>query len=356
MKRLKNKKIYYIITGAKKAELADYIIKEMISEGAEVFTIPTKAALDFVDLEKLASIKGNTVKNDWSDKIKLPQEDVVLIAPCTLNTLNTIAAGLANTYPLCLVASSLGNKIPIFIAPAMNLNLWEHPLTKESIKKLEQWGCQIIWPEISKSGVTMMAVEKILDNLYFNFSRVNYLSNKIIDDKLGKKLLEYQAKYFEIFKSLGESLCFNKFNSLTAGCLSIKVPEGILITTSGSDMMKLKAKNLSLILSWNENNNNITYVGDSLPSSESPLHCVLHKNHQHKMILHVHCPEMTYSENLDKYKTSNYLRYGTFSIGQAISKIIKKENFAIMKFHGQVVIGDDTNELLNILWKFKKLI
>lgn len=356
MNRLKNKKIYYVITGAKKAELASEIINEMVSEGAEVFIVPTKAASEFVDLNKLAGIKGCIVKTDWSDKIKLPQEDAVLIAPCTFNTLNAIASGLANTYPLCLIASSLGNKIPVFIAPAMNRSLWEHPLVKDNIKKLEQWGCHVIWPEISQSKVTMISIGKILDTFYFNFSRINYLPNKIVDNKLNKKLEEYQIKYFEFFKSLGESLCLNNFNSLTAGCLSMKVPEGILITTSGSDMMKLKAENLSLISSWDEINNNIDYIGSLLPSSESPLHCVLHKNYKYKMILHVHCPEMTYSEKLDKYKTLDYLRYGTFSMGRVVSDTIEEENFAIMKYHGQVIVGNTADELLYTLHKFKKLI
>ncbi|MFA6694671.1 MAG: flavoprotein [Bacillota bacterium] len=73
MNRLDNKKIYYIITGASKAKFASRIIKEMISEGAKVYTIPTPAGLGFIRLEELQKIVGNTVKINWDDKIKLPK-------------------------------------------------------------------------------------------------------------------------------------------------------------------------------------------------------------------------------------------------------------------------------------------
>jgi hypothetical protein len=238
----------------------------------------------------------------------------------------------------------------------MNQSLWEHPITKENIKKLEQWGCHIIWPEISQTSVTMIDYGKILDTLYFSFSKINYLPNRLYNDELNIKLQKYQNKYFKMFRSLGRKLNINKFNSSIAGCLSIKVPEGILITTSGSNLMELTADNLSLIISWDKNKKTINYVGNLLPSSESPLHCTLHDTYKNKMVLHVHCPKMTYSENLNKFKTSNYLRYGTFLMGSAVSNIINNEKFAIMKYHGQVLIGDNNNELLNILYKFKKII
>ena len=136
MGRLKGKNIYYITTGASKARHALEIVNEMISEGANVITIPTKNSKDFIETDELRKIKGNLVKEDWNSEIKLPLEDALLIAPCTFNTLNAIAAGMADSYPLCIAAASIGKKIPVFIAPAMNRDLWEHPLVQENIKKL----------------------------------------------------------------------------------------------------------------------------------------------------------------------------------------------------------------------------
>lgn len=356
MNRLKNKNIYYIITGAKKAELSNIIIDEMILEGAKVFVIPTKSSANFIKIDDFKNINNCKVKTDWSEQVKLPKEDAILVAPCTFNTLNAIAAGLASTYPLCLVASGIGNKTPIFIAPAMNRSLWENPITKDSIKKLEEWGCHVIWPEISETNVTMIDSGKILDTLCSIFLKINYLPNRLCEDNLNYKLQKYQRKYLKMFRALGKKLNDDKLNYSTAGCLSLKVPGGILISTSGSELMNLSVDNLSLIISWDKDKNTIDYVGNLLPSSESPLHCVLHESHKKKMVLHVHCPKITYSENLNEYKTSNYERYGTFSIGFRISEIIRREKFAIMKYHGQVLIGDSRSELLNILYKFKKLV
>jgi phosphopantothenoylcysteine synthetase/decarboxylase len=113
MSRLDKKNIYYIITGAPKAKYAHDIIKEMISEGAEGFT----------DLHILREIIGNIVKNDWDNNIKLPKEDAVLIAPCTFNTLNAIVSGRSDSYALSIIASAIGHKTPVFIAPAMNKSL-----------------------------------------------------------------------------------------------------------------------------------------------------------------------------------------------------------------------------------------
>ncbi len=68
MKRLNQKNIYYIITGAPKAKFAPRIIKEMIKEGARVFTIPTHSGLDFINVGLLKNIDGNILKTEWGQK------------------------------------------------------------------------------------------------------------------------------------------------------------------------------------------------------------------------------------------------------------------------------------------------
>lgn len=355
MNRLKDKNIYYFITGAKKADLSIKIIKEMIGEGASVYTIPTKASLDFINLSDLRKIKGNIIKCDWSDKIKLPKEDAVLIAPCTFNTLNAISAGIADSYPLCLVASSIGKNIPIFIAPAMNKMLWDHPIMQHNIKKLEKWNCRVIWPEISANKATMMSIGKILDALYFNFKRINYLEDRIKDFKLENKLRIYREKYFLIFNNLGKFLASKNLNLPTAGCISIRVKEGFLVTSSGSDLSNLHKDNISLVIGFNEHKNLIQWIGAKTPSSETPLHCIIQKHKKDKIVLHFHCPKMTYSNNLAQFNTRKYIRYGTFDLGYQLLKILDKNNFCIMKYHGEVVLGDTISKIKGILNKFDKL-
>jgi len=227
--RLKGKNIYYVVTGASKARCAGSIIREIIKEGANIFTIPTKSGEKFIDLKALENIEKNIIKKDWNEKIKLPKEDAVLIAPCTFNTLNAIAQGRADSYCLCLVASAIGNKSPIFIAPSMNESLWNNPIVLESIKKLELLGCRVIWPKILPGKVTMINTKKILDSLYFNFKRIAFDSSKKEDEILNKKLQHYQKKYIGIFSKVGKFLSENNLNLPTAGCISIKSSEGLCL-------------------------------------------------------------------------------------------------------------------------------
>lgn len=352
MKRLENKVIYYVPTGARSSQYADEIILELIEEGASVFTIPTKASLDFFDIKKIKSIKGNSIKTDWKNKLHLPKEDAVLIAPCTANTLNSMAAGITNTYPLCIIASAIGNKTPIFIAPSMNKSLWYHPMVQENIKKLEKWDCRIIWPKITPEIISIADIGKILDALYFSFKRINYNDQKIKTNKDYKTLVK---RNFEIFKEIGSYLAKKNINLPTAGCLSMKVNQGFLITTSGSDMAILKEEDISYITSWDEKKCLITWMGEKVPSSEAPLHCVLHQNRSDMLILHFHCPELTYSHKLSHLNTEDYIRYGTFKIGHESVKMVEKNNFMILKLHGEIVIGENTSQLKRIIAKHRKM-
>lgn len=356
MNRLRNRNIYYIITGAPKAKYAERIIRELISEGARVFTIPTKAGLDFMDVEKLKLIQGNIVRDDWNNKIRLPKEDAVLIAPCTFNTLNSIAAGLANSYPLCLIASAVGKNIPIFIAPAMNKSLWDHDIIQETIKKLESWNCRVIWPQITPNKVTMIDVDKILDTLYFSFNRINYSSHQNRDRRLYNKLLSLRRKYFNDFNDIGKFLEVHNLNLPTAGCLSFKVQGGFIITSSGCDLSKLVLQNISFITSWDEKESRIEWVGDYMPSSEAPLHCIIRKYKNDNILLHSHCPKMTYSDKLIPYNTTKYNRYGTFKIGRAILKLLNQYRFCIMKYHGEVILSNNTAGIKRTLLKYFKIV
>jgi len=277
---------------------------------------------------------------------------VVLIAPCTFNTLNALVSGKADSYPLCLVASSLGKKIPVFIAPAMNKTLWDHPLIQENIKKLELWGCQVIWPEIIQDRVTMIDIGKILDTLYFKFKRINYEDKRINENDLMSILDGYKKKYQKEFSDIGNFLKENNLNLYTAGCMSVRVPEGFLITSSGSDMSALAEENISLVRSWDENSQSVEWCGNFMPSSETPLHCILHEEKKYRIILHIHCPKMTYSSNLEEYNSERYMRYGTFAIGHKAKEMLSRSNFFIMKYHGEVVSGNETEELKKILLKF----
>ena len=344
-----------MLTGANQAKYAEFVIKELVNEGAKVSTIPTDFALRFIDIDKLKKIDKNIIKIGWDDKIRLPKEDAILIAPCTFNTLNSIASGIANTYPLCLIASAIGKKTPVFIAPAMNKSLWDHPIVGQSIKILENWGCRVIWPKISRNKVTMIDRGKILDTVFFSFSRVNYNNIKESDKMLYNKLLGYRNKYFDLFLDIGKYLFDENLNLPTAGCISVRVKEGYLVTSTGCELSELRPKNISMVNDWQERKNLIRWVGDLMPSSESPLHCILQQNTPYKIILHFHCPQITYNDKYLNYNTKEYYRYGTFKIGREIMKKINSKQFCILRYHGEVVLANSNNELLKNIDKLKNI-
>jgi hypothetical protein len=86
----------------------------------------------------------------------------MLVAPCTFNTFNKLAAGLADNLATAMVADAIGAGLPVFIAPSMNPGLWAHPRTRESYRLLSAWGCTMIDPQVSPDRVTMAPAETIL--------------------------------------------------------------------------------------------------------------------------------------------------------------------------------------------------
>ena len=89
----------------------------------------------------------------------------MLVAPCTFNTFNKLALGLADNLATSMIADALGAKCPIFIAPAMNYGLWNHPQTRISETKLKEWRCTIIPPHIGGETVIMASITDILQML-----------------------------------------------------------------------------------------------------------------------------------------------------------------------------------------------
>jgi hypothetical protein len=93
----------------------------------------------------------------------------MLVAPCTFNTFNKLALGLADNLATAMVADAIGAGLPVFVAPSMNPGLWNHPRTRESCQLLRSWGCTVIDPQITPTRVTMAPVETILATLRQHF-------------------------------------------------------------------------------------------------------------------------------------------------------------------------------------------
>ena len=149
---LKGKKIVLGITGSIAAYKACYIIRGLVKAGAEVQVVITPAGKEFITPITLSTLTQKPVVSEffsqrdgtWNSHVKLGLwADAMLIAPCTASTLGKMANGIADNM---LVTTYLSMKAPVFIAPAMDLDMYQHPTTQANMDRLRSFGNQIIEP------------------------------------------------------------------------------------------------------------------------------------------------------------------------------------------------------------------
>ena len=150
---LKGKKIVLGITGSIAAYKACYIIRGLIKAGAEVQVVITPAGKEFITPITLSALTQKPVVSEffsqrdgtWNSHVSLGLwADAMLIAPCTASTLGKMANGIADNM---LITTYLSMKAPVFIAPAMDLDMYQHPTTQQNMQRLLSFGNQIIEPQ-----------------------------------------------------------------------------------------------------------------------------------------------------------------------------------------------------------------
>ena len=179
---LQGKRIVLGITGSIAAYKACLIIRGLVKQGAEVQVVITPAGREFITPVTLSTLTQKPVVCDffnhqdgtWHSHVDLGLwADAMLIAPATASTIGKMAHGIADNM---LVTTYLSMKAPVFIAPAMDLDMYAHPSTQENLKTLRSWGNHIIEPgtgflasKLEGKG-RMEEPEKIIETLdeYFN--------------------------------------------------------------------------------------------------------------------------------------------------------------------------------------------
>ena len=154
MKNLTNKKILFIICGGISAYKSLETIRLFKKNGAKIKTILTSSAKEFVTPLSISSLSQGKVYSDLfnveneteMDHISLSRwADIIVIAPATANTISKLAQGTTDDLASTVVLASDKN---IYLAPAMNVRMWEHPTTKINIQKIKDYGYKLIGPEI----------------------------------------------------------------------------------------------------------------------------------------------------------------------------------------------------------------
>ena len=150
---LKGKKIVLGITGSIAAYKGCLIIRGLIKQGAEVQTVITPAGKEFITPITLSALTHKPVISEffsqrdgtWHSHVDLGLwADAMLIAPCTASTIGKMANGIADNM---LITTYLSMKAPVFVAPAMDLDMYAHPSTQQNLDKLRSYGNIIIEPQ-----------------------------------------------------------------------------------------------------------------------------------------------------------------------------------------------------------------
>ena len=171
MKNLLNKKILFIICGGISAYKSLETIRLLKKNGAEIKTILTASAKEFVTPLSVTSLSQGKVYSELfsveneaeMDHISLSRwADLVVIAPATANTISKLAQGTTDDLASTVV---LASDKDIILAPAMNVRMWEHPTTKANIKKLKEFGYKLIGPEVGDMACGEYGEGKMSDPL-----------------------------------------------------------------------------------------------------------------------------------------------------------------------------------------------
>ena len=149
---LKGKKIVLGITGSIAAYKACYIIRGLIKRRAEVQVVITPAGKEFITPITLSALTSKPVISEffaqrdgtWNSHVDLGLwADAMLIAPATASTIGKMANGIADNM---LITTYLSAKAPVFVAPAMDLDMFAHPSTQQNLERLRSYGNHIIEP------------------------------------------------------------------------------------------------------------------------------------------------------------------------------------------------------------------
>ena len=151
-KNLRRKTVLHILTGSIAAYRAGDLIQDLREEGARVVCVMTPSAKQFVTPLVLRALSGERVYDDFFAldtpydvlHTSLAEEaDIILVAPASADFMAKLAGGFADDLASCII---LAARRPVIIVPAMNDQMYQHPMTQENIRKLKSIGCRFVEP------------------------------------------------------------------------------------------------------------------------------------------------------------------------------------------------------------------
>jgi phosphopantothenoylcysteine synthetase/decarboxylase len=157
---------YLVLSGTSTAARCPEILRGLVGLGfSTIIALPTPNAARVVAPRELADVEGVQVVQSYFDLAIRPRppRGVVLFAPCSFNSLNKLAHGVADNLALSVVAEAIGRATPVIVGPSLNAPLLNHPEARASLKKLPTWGVTIVPPVDEGEGPRLAPSAALLD-------------------------------------------------------------------------------------------------------------------------------------------------------------------------------------------------
>lgn len=186
--KLSNKRIVLGVTGSIAAVECVKLSRELIRHGAEVFPVMTRSATRIIHPDSLEFATGNkpiielTGKTEHVSFCGLVEKpvDLLLISPCTANTISKIARGIDDTSVTTFATTAVGSDVPILIVPAMHLSMYDHKIVQNNIKKCRKIGIKFVGPYLVGNKAKMPGVDEIVAYVIRKIGRRDLVNKKIL--------------------------------------------------------------------------------------------------------------------------------------------------------------------------------
>src|SRR5690242_18959462 len=158
--------VYLVLSGTTTAARCPELLRALVALGCSVvMAIPTPSAARVIASCGLADVEGAQVVQFYFDLAIRPRppRGIVLFAPCSFNSLNRLAHGIADSLALSVVAEAIGRRTPVIVGPSLNQPLLDHPQAQASLRTLPMWNVTIVPPVDEGEGPRLAPTVQLLD-------------------------------------------------------------------------------------------------------------------------------------------------------------------------------------------------
>ena len=200
---LRAKRIILGVGGGIAAYKAAELVRLLTGAGAAVHVIMTQAAQQFITPLTLQTLSGNPVGTELFDLTResqishialADQADLLLIAPATADLLGRLALGLGDDL---LTTVALACRAPLLVAPAMNVNMWEHPQVQDNLQRLRQRGAQVVGPASGELACGWVGAGRLAEPAAICAGAAALLGTGVRQDLAGQRVLVTAGPTFE---------------------------------------------------------------------------------------------------------------------------------------------------------------